>query len=196
MLEKIPFHDLNRFKEESQDSEIELYNVTKQRVQRYRAAFFTLGIVFLSLCWIIDQKSALWFTSFIKPVVELAALLLGIASFTICAFLRYETESVRALYHHSLGRLKQSYKIKKAKASQDADLPAKDMLKMRISLWGHYAQAKEKLKKYELDTLELMERITRTKELKLDEKEHLYNLALLELKQKYLPILKEYTQIP
>ncbi|MCB1113174.1 MAG: hypothetical protein KDK62_00265 [Chlamydiia bacterium] len=191
MLEKLPFDELDRFKEETKQSEAKLYEATKARVKNYRLIFISLGILFLILAWVIYNKSAIWFSTFAKPAVDFLAFALALAAFTLAAFLRYETETVRALYHHSAERLKAKYRIKKAALSQNHELPAQDLIRQRIALWGKFAHAKEKLKKLEMETLELMKQISRS-DLELKEKEKLYNLALLEMKESFLPVLKEY----
>lgn len=192
MLEKIPFRELSQFKEESNDSEQQLYTFTKSRVIRYRAIFLTIGIIFLFLAWVIESKSAMWLTAFTKPAVELIALLLGLASLSICAFLRYETEAVRSLYHHSVGRLSVSYKIRNARTFKNAHLPFFDLMRKKLAMRSHYKQTIEKLKRLELDSLDLMDKISHTHALTLDEKENLYNQALLELKTSYIPIIQKY----
>jgi hypothetical protein len=194
MLEKIPFEELSRFKEETASSEVALYNATKARVRRYRIIFLSIGALFLLLAWSIDHKSALWITGFIKPAVEFFAFMLGVAAFTIAAFLRYETESVRALYHHSVQRLRQKYRLKKAALSKSHEMALPEMFRLRMALRGEYIQAREKLKKLEVETLHVMERITRAREMPLEEKERLYNLALLQMKESFIPVLKGYEQ--
>lgn len=193
MLEKIPFHELDRFKEESSRSEEQLYRSTKGRVKRYRLVFLGLGVLFLILAWVIHVKSAVWFTAFAKPALEFISFAMALLAFTFAVCLRYETESVRALFHHSTHRLKRKYRIKRAKINQEHSHSFAELIRQRIALWGRYAHAKEELKRIEIDTLRIMRRISDSPE-DLKTKEKLYNLALLEMKKSFLPVLKSYEQ--
>lgn len=194
MIEKVPLPELHRFKAESNESDFHLYASAKKRVMRYRAIFFCLGIFFLILSWIIYQKSAFWFTLHFKPFVDVLAFGLGIASLTICTFLRYETEAVHALFHETRLRLKKIYKIRQSKSLKDQHLPLGDVMRKKLSLRAHFHQTLAKLKKQEHETLDLMRRISRTKSLDLPEKELLYNQALIELKEHFNPIVKAYEE--
>ena len=186
--------ELNRFKEHGLEQEINLYEETKKRVIRYRIAFFVLGLFFLFLSWLIWTRSSLWITIHIKPFVDLAAFLLGIASLSICAFLRYETEAVRSLFYHTIHHLQHIYHIRQAKTFKDDALPFSQIFRKKLSLRAHFNQTKGKLKKIELETFDLMKRITNGKNLTLTDKELLYNQALLELKNRFEPIMKAYEE--
>lgn len=192
MLEKIPLGELSKFKAESETSDLHLYASTRKRVMRYRMVFFFIGIFFLFLSWIIYQKSSMWLTIQYKPFIDGIAFFLGIASLTVCTFLRYETEAVRALYHETLLKLRHIYTIRQSKALKDHDLPIIALIRKKIALHAHFKQKIGKLKKHEHETLDLMKRISRTKSLPLPEKELLYNQAVLELREKFNQVLAAY----
>lgn len=184
--------ELHKFRENSLEATSNLYGETKKRVMRYRIAFLVIGLFFLFLSWMIWIKSSLWITIHIKPFVDLLAFALGILALTICAILRYETEAVRALYHHTVNHLQHVYYIRLAKSFKDHRLPILQILRKRMALRAHFNQTKGKLKKLELETFDLMKRITHSTTLTLEEKELLYNQALHELQERFQPIVKSY----
>ena len=184
--------ELHKFRENTAEGNVSLYAETKKRVMRYRIAFLIIGLFFLFLSWIIWIKSSLWITIHIKPFVDLIAFLLGIASLTICAVLRYETEAVRALYHHTVHHLQHVYHIRQSKTFKDHRMPLMQILRKKMALRAHFNQTKGKLRKLELETFDLMKRITHSTTLTLKEKELLYNQALTELQERFQPVIKAY----
>lgn len=186
--------ELHKFRENIAGSGNGLYAQTKKRVMRYRLAFLIIGLFFLFLSWIIWIKSSLWITIHIKPFVDLLAFLLGITALTLCVLLRYEVEAARSLYHQTLHSLRHIYRIRQAKALNDHRLPLFQILRRKLALRAHFKQTKGKLKQQELETLELMKKITHSQNLTLAEKELLYNQALAELQERFSPIVKGYEE--
>lgn len=187
--------ELHKFREISAQTTSGLYSNTKKRVMRYRIAFLLIGLFFLFMSWVIWIKSSLWITIHIKPFVDLIAFALGILSLTICVMLRYETEAVRALYHHTVHHLQHVYHIRLAKTFKDHRMPLMQILRKRMALRAHFNQTKGKLKKLELETLDLMKKITHSATLSLKEKELLYNQALNELQERFQPVVKAYEEV-
>ena len=186
--------DLQAFKSQTTSSS-GLYERIRKKVRRYRIVFLLIGLFFIVLAWLIWMKSSLWITFHIKPFIDLIALFLGLASLTIAACLRYETEAIRALYHEEVHRLRHTYDERQAKALKNHDTPIVELIRKKLSLRAHYTQTLSKLRKDELETLRLMKKITHTKSLTLPEKENLYNQALAELREQFEATVRAYEEL-
>ena len=188
------YPELKDFKEQ-QIQEDPLYIDKKKKVIRYRYVFFLFGITFVAFGIYIFSKSSIWIMSGIKPIVCLITFLLGIAAITVGLILRYEKEAVREIYHKALDQLFRYYVERKGNVDRNHDLAFTELLKRKFALKNPYLAAKAKMRTLEIQSLNLMDRISAAN-IDLDTKEKLFNQALHELRDKLSHVLLDYKSHP
>ncbi|MFN4174402.1 MAG: hypothetical protein ACK4HV_04790, partial [Parachlamydiaceae bacterium] len=188
------YPDLKDFKEQ-QIQEDPLYTEKKRKVIRYRYIFFFFGIVFVAFGIFIFSINSIWILSWIKPIVCLVTFLLGIAAITVALILRYEKEAVREIYHKALDQLFRYYVERKGNIDRNHELKFSELLKRKFALKNPYLAAKAKMKSIEIQSLNLMDRISAAN-IDLETKEKLFNQALHELRDKLNHVLLDYKSHP
>lgn len=188
------YPELKDFKNQ-QTQEDPLYIGKKRKVIRYRYVFFFFGIIFVAFGIYIFSKSSIWIMSGIKPIVCLVTFILGIAAITVGLILRYEKEAVREIYHKALDQLFRYYVERKGNIDRNHELPFIELFKRKLALKNPYLAAKAKMRTLEVQSLNLMDRISNAN-IDLDTKETLFNQALHELRDKLNHVLHDYKSQP
>lgn len=167
----------------------EPYYIHKKNVVKYKVIFYLLGLVFIGLSLFVFFEKTSWFCSmlftncyFAQAALSGFCLLLSAAAFSIGFHIRAEKDAVL----HLACRAKQN--IAKIYAQKCPHFGYGWLLvfrgdKQAATLLKAYHDAADKLNELKNSTLILLKQVSHSK-LDFSSKEHLFNQALLELKEK------------
>jgi|694.fasta_scaffold75838_2 hypothetical protein len=177
-----------------------LYSRLKKKVFTYKSVFLLFGFIFLSLSAVILAKASYWsfgtlsYKEFFiaKNLACTFCASIGVASGWIGYSLRPEKEAAGLLLR------KAKHKLSKAFASQKLNNGLKGLLafgkkyQQTIALQHAYQEAWDHCHHLHEELLHLFDRIGETCSLNEQAKEHLYNQALMEFKEKTFEVVHQF----
>lgn len=187
--------DLNHFRTEVDHHP---YFISKKNVLKYRVIFFLLGAIFTALALFVFVEKTSWFCSilftncwFAQMSLFSLCMLLAISSTSLGIFIRPEQDAV----HHLAQRAKK--KILRIYAQKCPHFGYGWLLifrgdKQAASLLKTYHDAVDKLNDLKHSTIALLKQVANSENLDFKNKEHLFNQALLELKDKLNWIVRSF----
>jgi len=177
------------------------YQKAKSRIVLYRTIFFCLGVIYFFLAFILYSKSLTWactviFGNCFLLKSFLITLSIGCSFFCIGFgfFINTEKEAAKKIFFQAKSRLKRAYENKSSKSGINIFFEHKEEFEQASELKDLYFDTLEKLQDDKEHTLHLLERIANKKSLDLEEKEKLFNQALLESKDRLDLLIRQFKQ--
>jgi len=199
------FTELEQFRHTAEESGIDIhhqpYHRKKKQVLTYRAIFLGLGILFLILTLIVifmthqlPWLEHVWTLSFTttKSFVAFVGIILTLFSLWLAYSLRTEKEAAIHIFHKASHKLTQIYAQKHLKADLTRFSWFGSSYTRFNALKQEYRMAQRELEEQKDQTLFLLGHINNNDAISLEQKEQLFNQALLELKDKLQGVLRKF----
>jgi hypothetical protein len=167
------------------------YSAAKSNVLTYRIIFLSIGMLYLVLGMILFFKSLTWSCTLvfgscflIKTIICSVCGLSSLYCITLGSLLNPEKEAVKKAYRQSKERLRKTYEMKVVKYGMKNYLLFGREYRKSMALRQIYQEASEKLHEYKEEAQQLISRIRKSSSCERNEKEELFNQAILEFKDK------------
>lgn len=194
-LQESQFKDLSLFKDliESGGSSLHQYpyTINKNKVLIYKTIFFTLSAIFAYCGWHLYSSSYNWICTAIfgndvhvRLTICAMCTFFAIASLVLGVKISPEIEIVLNTTKTAKRKAKQLYnrKLTEICCAYNSKPIGKD--DERVFMRHTYEDILEKIEHYKNETILTVKRVSISRELDDEQKEHLYNQAVLELQRK------------
>jgi hypothetical protein len=204
---QIPWKNRSRYQELEQfrnDEDIHhhTYHRHHQNARFYRSAFWGLGILFLSLMFIVMWHYPSWVSAFYEPhniltkgVVSVVCAVLALSAFSIGCMIRVDKEAVSHLMGESKRRLLQTYTRRRMRLGLHRFFMFCEGYMHGTSLRYSYRNALNQLQDAKHTTLSLLQQIRSSKQLDHVSRVKLFNQALLELKERMDAVIDSFHEM-
>jgi hypothetical protein len=167
------------------------YTHHKASILIYRTIFLTIGITYFILASIIYSKSLYWTCALIfgssiavKSVLLMVCGFISFISFIIGYYITPEKESVKHIVRNAKKKIKQIYRYKMRHTLPGIIIISEEQKLRAAALNQELDHAMETLHRYQEEGFHLVAQIAKTNSLDNDQKEELFNQAMIELRIK------------
>lgn len=180
------------------------YSYLKPSILFYRIVFLTIGVVYFILASILLSKSLNWTCSLIfgsSLAVKTTLLIIcggvSLTSLYYGLFISAERETVRLTIRHAKKKLKKLYSSQFSFFKRLMD--SNEQTEKSGQIYQQLNKIMEQLDRLQAECIHLVDRISKSESMGEDQKEELFNQAIIELRfklesmietfeQKYLPV--------
>lgn len=180
------------------------YSYLKPSILFYRIVFLTIGVVYFILASILLSKSLNWTCSLmfgsslaVKTTLLIICGGVSLTSLYYGLFISAERETVRLTIRHAKKKLKKLYSSQFSFFKRLMD--SNEQTEKSGQIYQQLSKIMEQLDRLQAECIHLVDRISKSESMGEDQKEELFNQAIIELRfklesmietfeQKYLPV--------
>jgi len=194
------YNDLDAFREAYASPLQQVFHKQKKQARIYQSIYWGFALLFLVLGTIVYINSINWACSvyfenctMIKTSTSIFCMVLALAAFIVGYIVRPEKETIYFLVSKMEKSLKNLYHRQRTALDLMSDAVTDKTIR-KDSISHHYTRALDKLHERQEDALHLIERIAHAKEYGVKEREHLFNLAIVELHEGLTGVIQNFKQ--
>lgn len=195
--------ELNQFRQKVEEEKIgphhQPYQAGRKKTIIYRTIFYSLGLIFLSLCIFMYTQTMNWSGSLIfvnytatKMAMCVFTFILSIAACIVGQLIKTEKEATNQLIHRAQSKVRRIMSYKRAEFGLTRFLSFGKQFRKHIAAKEAFHDAWEKIRESKRVTYALLEQIAKTKGLDTSTTEKLFNQTILELNDKLNVIILEF----
>lgn len=177
------------------------YTFLKPSILFYRIIFLTIGVIYFILALILLSKSLNWTCSLIfgsSLAVKTTLLMIcggvSLISLYFGLFISTERESVKLTIRHAKKKLKKLYSHQFGLFSSKRFLDTDEQNEKGGHIYQHLHKVMEKLDRLQVECIHLVDRISKSESMGEEQKEELFNQAIIELRFKLERMIDTFEQ--
>lgn len=194
------YRELQAFRQQLDVAEIgpfhQPYEAQQRKVRIYRALFFGLSLLFISLLILIMCHKTSWICNmylggsfYVKSILIGLTSLLATSSLILGYNLRSEREALNALWHIAKYKIRCQYKKRRTEMGIPPFFPSKEGALLQHT----YFETLDKALEHKNGSLALLDQIRRADGIEHTARLQLYNQALSELRDRFNEIIHHFS---